>query len=460
MTINKEDFSQFGKSFQEKLACLILNDRSFSEQVEEVLETNFFEYEHLRIFAELIFNYRHEYGVHPSSDTLETILATELQKYNEEDREMVLEFFEDAEQKCGKIGDAEFIKNLALDFCKKRKLYGAMVKSIDLLEKKKFDEIKYEIEEALKLGNDNNCGHDYKIDLEERYLLKARSPVTTGWSKIDEITQGGLGKGELGVIIAGTGAGKSIALAHLSAKAVSQGKTVLYYTFELAEETVGLRHDSWFTGVSLNELKIYKETVKEIVKEVEGELIVKYYPTKTASLMTLRNHIEKIKRLGKNIDLIIVDYGDLLQPPRTRNRDDLEYADIYEGLRGIAGENKCPLWTASQSNRGGRNAEIVTMDAVADSYAKCFCADFIFSISRTIQDKETKTGRFFIAKNRNGPDAGIYPIVMDPEFVKIRVLEPSGQSVQDMVDDAAGKQQVKMKQKLSTAWQRVKNNDD
>lgn len=454
--MDKDNFSQFGKAFQEKLACLILHDRPFSEQIEEVLETEFFEFEHIKIFAKLVFDYRKKYKTHPTFSTLETLLLTELERYTEVEKEMVRTFFEETISECGEMEDAEFTKDLALKFCKKRKLYGAMVKSIDHLEKMEYDEIKVEIEKALNLGNDNNCGHDYKMDFEERYLLKSRNAISTGWSLIDDITQGGMGKGELGVVIAATGGGKSIALCHLSAHAVSMGKTVVYYSLELSEEIIGLRHDAWLTGLSLNNLRDHKEDVLERVKEIPGELIVKYYPTKTASIATLEKHLEKLKMLGKSIDMIIVDYGDLLKPTRAHDQKRMELSDIYEELRGLAGIHKCPLYTASQTNRSGLNAEIITMEAISEAYAKCFCADFIFSISRTIEDKNQNTGRFFIAKNRNGIDAGVYPIFMNPEYVKIRVLEPTGEAVEDILINAAQKQTEKMQKKLVDIWKKQK----
>ena len=140
------------------------------------------------------------------------------------------------------------------------------------------------------------------------------------------------------------------------------------------------------------------------MKDVEGTLIIKEYPTKSASTETIKNHIERLKKRGIEPDMIIVDYADLLRPVKeTREkRHDLE--NIYEELRGIAQIYDCPLWTASQTNRSGLNAEVITMEAISEAFNKCFVSDFIFSLSRTIEDKNANTGRVFVAKNRNGPD--------------------------------------------------------
>ena len=123
--------------------------------------------------------------------------------------------------------------------------------------------------------------------------------------------------------------------------------------------------------------------------------------------------------------MIIVDYGDLLRPTSIKKEKRNELESIYEELRTLAGEFKCPVWTASQTNRSGLNAEVVTMESISEAFNKCFVADFIFSVSRTIQDKNNNTGRIFIAKNRNGPDGVVYPIFMDTSNVSIKILSDS-----------------------------------
>ena len=114
---------------------------------------------------------------------------------------------------------------------------------------------------------------------------------------------------------------------------------------------------------------------------------------------------------------------------------------IYEDLRAIAQEYKCPIWTASQTNRSGLNAEIITMEAISEAFNKCFIADFIFSISRTVENKNNNTARMFIAKNRNGPDGLIYPLFMDTSRVKIKVLEPTDETIGQVDSQSALKKQ-------------------
>ena len=113
---------------------------------------------------------------------------------------------------------------------------------------------------------------------------------------------------------------------------------------------------------------------------------------------------------------------------------------IYEELRGIAQVYECPVWTASQTNRSGLNAEVVTMEAISEAFSKCFVADFIFSLSRTVEDKSVNSGRIFVAKNRFGPDGVIYPVKMDTSNVKIRVQESTGETP-DQVSALTAKEQ-------------------
>ena len=442
MKINGEpvNFSKYGKSFQEKLCMVILDDRPFADQIEEVLDVNFLELNYLKLFLNKIFDYRKKYGVHPSRDIMKTILRSELDNENELTAKQVREFY--VRSQIAPSTDVEYIKDTSLDFCKKQNLKSAMVKSIGLLQSSSFDEISQVINDSLKLGMDNEEGYDWKRDFEERFKPRFRNPTTTGWELIDDICKGGLGQKELGVVIAPTGAGKSMALVHLGTQALKEGKTVVHYTLELQDTVVASRYDSCLTQIPLQSLSSFKEKIYEEVLEIEGKLIVKEYPTKTASTQTIRNHLEKLRMRDINVDMIIIDYGDLLRPVRYLKEKRNELESIYEELRGIAAEYECPVWTASQTNRSGLNAEVITMESISEAFNKCFVSDFIFSISRTIEDKTANGGRLFVAKNRNGPDGLVFPLFMDTSNVCIKVLEPSEED--EVVEVSAKKQKAKL----------------
>ena len=453
MKLNSEpvSFSKYGKSFQEKLCMVILDDRPFADQIEEVLDVNFLELNYLKLFLNKVFDYRKKYGVHPSRDIMKTILRSELDNENELTAKQTREFY--VRSQVTALNDMAYIKDTALDFCKKQNLKSAMVKSIGLLQSSSFDEIAHVINDSLKLGMDNEEGYDWKKDFEERFKPRFRNPTTTGWELIDDVCKGGLGQKELGVVIAPTGAGKSMALVHLGTQAIKEGQTVVHYTLELQDTVVASRYDSCLTSIPLQNLTSFKEKIYEEILGIKGKLIVKEYPTKTASTQTIRNHLEKLRMRSIDVDMIIIDYGDLLRPVRYQKEKRNELESIYEELRGIATEYKCPVWTASQTNRSGLNAEVITMESISEAFNKCFVADFIFTISRTIEDKVANSGRLFIAKNRNGPDGLVYPLFMDTSNVRIKVLEPTEEG--EIVEVSVKKQ----KEKLIDTYKKFKKNN-
>lgn len=451
MTNTKKDnlnFSKYGKSFQEKLCMVILEDRVFADQIEEVLDINFLELNYLKVFLNKIFDYRKKYGIHPSRDIIKTILRSDLENENELVKTQVREYY--VRSQIADLNDQAYIKDTALDFCKKQNLKSAMLESIGLLQTSSFDEISKVINDALKLGDFSDDGHDWAKDFEDRFVPKFRNPISSGWPLIDDIVGGGLGQKELGVVIAPTGAGKSMALVHLGAAALKQGKNVVHYTLELQDTVIASRYDSCLTKIPLGNLMSFKEKIFEEVQEIKGRLIVKEYPTKSASTNTIKAHLEKLKMKGFQVDMIIVDYADLLRPINSLKEKRIELETIYEDLRGMASENVVPIWTASQTNRSGLNAEVVTMESISEAFNKCFVSDFIFSLSRTVDDKIANGGRLFIAKNRNGPDGLVFPIFMDTSCVAIKVLDPSAAEV-----DVSSKTQ---KESLLKKYKKFKNN--
>jgi RecA/RadA recombinase len=439
------NFSKYGKSFQEKLCMVILDDRAFADQIEEVLDINFLELNYLKLFLTKIFSYREKYGVHPSRDIMKTILRSDLDAENELTAKQVREFY--VRSQITDLTDVEYIKDTSLDFCKKQNLKSAMVKSIGLLQNSSYDEIAQVINDSLRLGMNNEEGYDWKKDFEERFKPKFRNPISTGWDLIDNICKGGLGQKELGVVIAPTGAGKSMVLVHLGTQALKAGKTVVHYTLELQDTVIASRYDSCLTKVPLGNLMSFKEKIYEEVQDIEGRLIVKEYPTKSATTHTIKTHLEKLKMRNINVDMIIVDYSDLLRPVRSQREKRNELETIYEELRGIASEMECPIWTASQTNRSGLNAEVITMEAISEAFNKCFVSDFIFTVSRTVDDKVANGGRVFVAKNRNGPDGLVFPIFMDTSTVSIKVLQPSEEDENVEVDAKKQKQSLVEKYK-------------
>ena len=201
-----------------------------------------------------------------------------------------------------------------MDFCKNQTLKRAILESVDMLENKNYDGIKSIIDEAMKAGTTRDLGHDYIPSLELRLSESARITVKTPWDVINDIIDGGLGAGELGVIVAPAGIGKSWTLQALGSDVVRSGKTVVHYSLELNENYVGLRYDSIFSGVTTSNIKYHKEEVEKLISKLPGKLLIKYFPTKAASVQTIGAHLKQIELSGVKIDMVIVDYADILMP--------------------------------------------------------------------------------------------------------------------------------------------------
>ena len=438
--------SSYGYAFQIKVITALLTDKSFLQQISDIMVPKYFESEANNWIVDIILEYHKEYK---SSPTLEVMKVKMEDLDHDVLKTQVVEHLKDA-WRYTDAPDLEFIKEQALDFCKNQEIKKAILSSVELLKHGKYEEIKAAVDDALKSGGDKDIGHEYMTNIEERYNEAVRHVQETPWEVINELTDGGLGKGELGVVVAPTGAGKSMVLVHLGASALKQGKNVLHYTLELSDTIVASRYDSAITGVELKNLSVFKEKIYDEIKDLTGKLIVKEYPTRSASIQRLKNHIDKLRRRDFVPDMIIVDYGDLIKPEsskRDEKRHQLE--TIYEELRGLAQEVGCPLWTASQTNRSGLNAEVITMESISEAFNKCFVADFIFTVSRTIEDKNSNQGRIFVAKNRNGPDGLIYPIFMDTSNVNIKVLPPSEETVGEVMEKSSKERLDNLKQKYA-----------
>ena len=195
----------------------------------------------------------------------------------------------------------EYVKDKSLDFHKTQVLKDAIVRSAQILERDgDVDQIKALVDDAMKAGTERNLGHDYITDFEERYSETARITTPTPWDIINELMQGGLGAGEWGVVVAPAGIGKSWVLSAMGAYAISQGKNVVHYTLELNESYVGLRYDSIFSGVEGQNLMYHKEEVLEKVEKVNGQLTIKYYPTRSCTvtpyLLILKKQLPLVTR--------------------------------------------------------------------------------------------------------------------------------------------------------------------
>jgi len=250
---------------------------------------------------------------------------------------------------------------------------------------------------------------------------------------------GGLGGGELGVLVAPAGIGKSWCLQSLGAHLVRQGKTVAHYTLELNANYVGLRYDTVFSGITTSNIKFYQEDVQKVIDTLTGKLIIKYYPTRSATTNTIAAHLKQMEIQEIKPDAVIVDYADILKPTTFYKEKRHSTGETYENLRGIAGEFNIPIWTASQANRSSLEEEVIDASKVAEDYSKVMTADFVMSVSRKVEDKIANTGRFHVIKNRFGIDGITFPASINTNTGLIQVHEAStvaGKQAQGKMDNS------------------------
>lgn len=441
---NVDRLSYFGHSFQIKIISSLFTDKQFLQRVSEILDFTYFESEASQWIVTQILSYYSEYKESPTLD----VMKVRLSELNDDALKiLVKDTLKDA-YKYLESDDLKFIKEETLDFCKNQELKKAILKSVDLLKNNKYDNIKGIIDSALRAGADTDIGHVYEQDIDIRYSESARAVRSTPWDIINDITEGGFGKGELIILAAGPGGGKSMALVNVAVHTANQGLNVLYYTLELNESYVSKRIDSLVTGIAQANLKYHIDEVKDAVAKVPGKIVVKYYPTKTASVNTLSAHIEKCISIGFKPDLIIVDYADLLREAvfNKNSRKDEVLGGIYEELRGMAGIYEVPIYSASQLNRSASEMDVIGGDKIAEAYSKLMVADFVASLSRKMTDKLAGTGRWTIIKNRFGPDGLTFNSRLDMAKCKIEIFEESTVQGKAVAKDMKGGELLLKKQ--------------
>lgn len=451
----KASFGTYGKSFQEKIMQGLLSDRQWAEQLLEVFDTSYFDLKYLQFLADRYFGHAKKYKVFPTLQLLVTIIRDELKVGTDAIlRDQIIEYLTRMRVNPDP-GDLQYVKEKALDFCRKQALKQALTGAVDQMQAEKYEQIVESIKKAVVVGTTPALGLDFFEDQESRFTRLQRNAIATGLDQLDrkDILNGGLGGGEIGVVVAPTGVGKSHMLTMLGANALRANIDVLHYTMELTEAAVGIRYDSNLCDIDSNMVIDNKDQVLDTYKKLKlGRLIIKEFPTNTATIYTLRAHIERLDIKGFHPGLIIIDYADIMRS--TRQYDSLrhELKLIYEELRAFAMEKRVPIWTASQSNKEGSSSEIVDLSNMSEAYGKAMVADVVLSISRRSHEKSTGHGRLYVAKNRAGRDGLIFPVMIDTARSKFAI---TGQA--DGFGSVVNDDEAEMKKALREKLREIKN---
>jgi replicative DNA helicase len=454
MANDVDTLTKFGPSFQTKCLAGILTDKTFLERIMDIVKLEFFDNQAHQWILEEILGYFQEYKDLPTMD----VFKHKLDSLGDDKvlRASVIEHLRAVHTKIGDT-DLQYIREQFLEFCVNQNLKRAIIESADLLRSGDYERIKHTVDEALKAGMERDDGHDYIEEVDARLEDDCRDSVPTNWECVDALMDGGLGPGELGVFCASAGAGKSWCLNKVGTEALRQGKNVVHFTLELQQKYVGRRYDCCFTGIDFQNISNHKDEVKEAISGLTGWLKIKYFPIKTVSALSLKNYIERIQTLtGEKVDIMIVDYADILRPIAAEKNSNSysEAGGIYEELRGVAGELQIPCWTASQTNRGSAQEDVIEAGSISDSFRKIMTADFVMSLSRKTDDKLQNTGRFHVIKNRFGPDGITFPSMFDASCGNINLYDYNsneGKNIQHQMENG----EDTVKDCLRDAYQKI-----
>jgi KaiC/GvpD/RAD55 family RecA-like ATPase len=409
----------YGKAFQLKVINALLTDRAFLLNVRSVLEGAYFDSDTHKWIIQQVVKYYDDFHTTLTVD----VLKVELQKVENELLRVAIK--EELKNALSAVqDDIDYVKEEFTQFCRNQKMKAAILASADLLKVGDFDGIRTMVEQAIKAGLDQYIGHEYNKDVESRYRLDYRPTIATPWPIFNELIQGGLGPGDLAIIFGNPGGGKSWLSVAIAAHALKLGYNVNYYTLELGETYVGKRFDACLTGIKMAEIDKHRDKVEAVLGKLKGKLIVKEYAPKTATVNTIKAHVQKTVDLEHKPDLIVIDYVDYLKPSgkgfRTERKDEID--DVFIATKALAKELNIPILTPSQVNRSGAKDDIIEGDKAAGSYDKMMVADICFSLSRKKEDKVLGTGRIHVMKNRYGHDGMTYEAEIDTDNGQIKLL--------------------------------------
>jgi hypothetical protein len=398
-TLNK--LNAYGSAFQTKVIGALLSQRDFLLNISDSLDSEYFESSAHKWIIDYTVKYFNQYHTYPTVETL----SIEVKKIDNEVLKIAITDSLREAYRLAEASDLEWVEQEFTDFCKNQQVKKAIMTSVDLLSLGDFDGIRSLINTALKAGEDKNIGHEYDKDVESRYRDDDRKPIPFPWKVLNDLTQGGYGKGDLVLVFGNPGGGKSWGVIAMGAFAAALGYNVVHYTLELSEGYVGKRYDAVFSGIDVDKLDKHRAKVEEAIANVKGKIVIKEYAPKRASLDTIESHLQQLEHQNQfKPDLIIIDYLDLLKTNRNRKERKEEIDDVYTEAKGLAKQLGIPMVSPSQANRSGAKSEILEGDNAAGSYDKIMIGDILISLARRRQDKVNGSGMWHVMKNRYGAD--------------------------------------------------------
>jgi replicative DNA helicase len=342
----------------------------------------------------------------------------------------------------------EWLVDTTEKFCQEKAIYNAITESLEIMNgkgKMQKGAIPTLLSDALAISFDPNVGHDYFDNAEERYehYHKVEERLRFDLDFFNKITKNGVPRKTLNVVMGGVGGGKSLCLCHFSASYLAMGKNVLYITLELAEEEVAKRIDANLMNITFDDLLVlpkdlYDKKVGNLKQKTNGRLIIKEYPTATASTVHFRSLLNELNlKKGFVPDVIMVDYLNICASSRIKPGNGVNsytyVKAIAEELRGLAVEYNVPIWSATQLTRSGYSSTDPGMEDTSESFGLPATADFFVALIVTEQLTQLNQIMVKQLKNRyNDPSTNKRFIIgVDRSRMKLYDVEQSAQNIVD-----------------------------
>ena len=309
----------------------------------------------------------------------------------------------------------QFVIEKALKFCKQQELQKVMTKAQKIIDKgdfESYDQLEEMVNKALQVGEIDEAEHDVFTNLDQVLDEDYRHPIPMGIAGIDNLLKGGLAKGELGVILAPTGVGKTTVLTKICNHAFNLGYNVLQIFFEDNPKIIQRKHFTLWTGIAPDELSFHKDAVMEKVRDIKenttNRLILKKYASDTLTMSQIKNQIRKMIAEGTKIDMISLDYIDCVVPDKNLGDEWKSEGSVMRGFEAMCHELDVAGWTATQGNRSSISSDVVTTDQMGGSIKKAQVGHVIITVAKSLQQKEMKLATIAITKSRIGRDGVVF----------------------------------------------------
>ena len=459
MASNK-NFDYLGSTFQLQLLNQIVIDKDFSRSIIDVIETSYFENKYFKIIIQMIKEYYSKYEHTPTFDTLEQITKSELQQATAS--KIVIDTLNKVKE--APTEGEEFVQEKSMKFCKQQELQKVMVKAqkiIDGGEFENYDTLEQLVSKALQVGELDKGTEDVFHNLDDVLNEDYRHPIPMGIPGIDRLLKGGLAKGEIGVILAPTGVGKSTLLTKVANHAFNLGYNVLQIFFEDNPKIIQRKHITLWTKIHPDELSSRKDEiilkVNEVKDSMSNKLILKKLPSDTMTMMQIKNQIRKMISEGVKIDMVLLDYIDCVVPDRNLGDEWKSEGSVMRAFESMCHELDMVGWTATQGNRSSISSDVVTTDQMGGSIKKAQVGHVIISVAKSLQQKEMKLATIAITKSRIGDDGVVFEnckfdngmLEIDTESsvtflgLEEQTEERNRQRIKDLLDKRKQKEQQK-----------------